>query len=72
MADDRFFYQQIPQMRVSYNPYEIVEQRYNKYAQKKSSEPIMYDPSKVSGFRGTGPKKRNVAPPGSLLKVWEG
>ena len=64
-------------MRVLYNPYEILESRHaliggvRPGTQKKAQEPIMYDPSKAKlGVRKSGEK--NVAPAGSLLKVWEG
>ena len=59
---------------VEYDPQEIIQQRNNRLGQKKSAEPIMYDPMKAKfGNRG-GPlvKEKNHAPPGSLLKVWEG
>ena len=61
---------------MSYNPYEVLESRYSRAGygqQKKSNEPIMYDPMKArSANRGPGQKEKNVALPGSLLKVWEG
>jgi hypothetical protein len=72
---------------VQYNPYEVFETKhlgtssfspFSRYVPKKPSEPILYDPSKVAAASGTssstsgGIKEKHVAPPGSLLKVWDG
>jgi hypothetical protein len=65
-------------MRMLYNPYEVYEQRHlgvnapfslHKIAPKKPSEPILYDPSKTLK---QSQRPKTLAPPGSLLKVWEG
>ena len=59
-------------MKISYNPYEILEQiKYSRMNLKKSTEPILYDPKK-NMKKGNINKEKNIAPPGSLLKVWEG
>jgi hypothetical protein len=40
-----------PPVKVTYSPYEIIDFKYSKFGQKKSSEPIMYDPSKAKGYK---------------------
>lgn len=58
----------VPPRIIQYNPYEAID-RYIRYGQKRSSEPILYDPNKGKQRQQ---KEKNVAPAGSLLKVWEG
>ncbi len=56
-------------MKIQYNIYENIEQR--RFNLRKPGEAILYDPIKERNS-AQGPVQRNVAPPGSLLKVWEG
>lgn len=58
----------MPPKQMPYNPYEAIE-RYVRYGHKKSSEPILFDPYKN---KARVPQQKHVAPPGSLLRVWDG
>ena len=71
-------------VRLQYNPYEIFEAKHlggsgfmkigggymGQQQLRKPAEPILYDPSRSQ--QKSHSKQLNTAPPGSLLKIWDG